>query len=59
MEVTSLEKYREAKMMSEAIRALRGRSSSVSTWYEFLTDTNNPKFQYQWDQDKCKKDGDK
>ena len=59
MEVISLEKFREAKMMSEAIRILRGRNSSVSAWYEFLTDANNPKFQHQWDQEEDKKDGDK
>ncbi len=52
MEVTSLEKFKEAKMMSDASHVLHGSSMTASEWYAFLSDLGNPKYNWVWDEDK-------
>ena len=51
MEMISLEKFKEAKVMREAAHALYGSNKTSSEWYAFLSDLHNPKYTWVWDDD--------
>lgn len=46
MNVISIETYKQAKTMGEIASLLYNEPSDVSSWYEFLSDLENPKFDW-------------
>lgn len=48
MEVISIDTYKMAKTLASAATALHGASVSTTKWYEFLSEIDNPRYDWRW-----------